>query len=160
MNAGIMKVYYGDGKGKTMSAIGRAILEASEGNQVIIIQFLKGRNPCEMSFLGRLEPEIKLFRFEKSDAGFSELTPEQRDDEIRNLRNGMNFARKVLSTGECGVLILDEVLGLLENEIISVEELRQLKNLAEETEIICTGTHAGKDLIDLADEVYRLESVK
>ena len=41
MNEGIMKVYYGNGKGKTMAAIGRGILEASEGRRVIIIQFLK-----------------------------------------------------------------------------------------------------------------------
>ena len=98
MNAGIMKVYYGNGKGKTMAAIGRGILEASEGNPVIVIQFLKSKNQEEMSFLGRLEPEFKLFRFEKSSAGFEELSQEQREEEMRNIRNGLNFARKVLTT--------------------------------------------------------------
>ena len=160
MNAGIMKVYYGNGKGKTMAAIGRGILEASEGNPVIVIQFLKSKNQEEMSFLGRLEPEFKLFRFEKSSAGFEELSQEQREEEMRNIRNGLNFARKVLTTGECGLLILDEVLGVLENGIITMEELAHLKELADETEVICTGTHASQELIDLADEVYRLEAVK
>lgn len=160
MKAGIMKVYYGNGKGKTMSAIGRGILEASEGNPVIVIQFLKSKNQEEMSFLGRLEPEFKLFRFEKSSAGFEELSLEQREEEMRNIRNGLNFARKVLTTGECGLLILDEVLGVLENGIITMEELAHLKELADETEVICTGTHASQELIDLADEVYRLEAVK
>ena len=160
MNAGIMKVYYGNGKGKTMAAIGRGILEASEGNPVIVIQFLKSKNQEEMSFLGRLEPEFKLFRFEKSSAGFEELSQEQREEEMRNIRNGLNFARKVLTTGECGLLILDEVLGVLENGIITMEELAHLKELADETEVICTGTHASQELIDLAEEVYRLEAVK
>ena len=160
MNEGIMKVYYGNGKGKTMAAIGRGILEASEGRRVIIIQFLKGRNEEEMSFLRKLEPEIKLFRFEKSDAGFEELTPEKREEEAMNMRNSMNFARKVLSTGECELLILDEVLGLLENGIISMDALRELKSHIDEAEVICTGTHATEELIELADEVYRLEAVK
>ena len=106
MKNGIIKVYYGDGKGKTTAAIGQGIMAASEERSVIIIQFLKSRNREEMSFISRLEPEIKLFRFEKSDACFADLTPEQKADEKANLRNGMNFARKVLSTGECNVLIL------------------------------------------------------
>ena len=57
-------------------------------------------------------------------------------------------------------MILDEVLGVLENGIITMEELAHLKELADETEVICTGTHASQELIDLADEVYRLEAVK
>ena len=72
----------------------------------------------------------------------------------------MNFARKVLATGECELLILDEVLGLLENGIITMDALCQLKDHIDETEVICTGTHATQELIDLADEVYRLEAVK
>jgi len=160
MNRGLIKVYYGDGKGKTMAAIGRCIMTASEGGNAIIVQFLKSKNEEEMSFISRLEPEIKLFRFEKSAAGFDELNEEQRTEEIINLRNGMNFARKVLSTGECSLLILDEVLGLLENKIITIDELEQLKSLADETEIIFTGTHASNELIALADKVYCIDNVK
>ena len=60
MKNGIIKVYYGDGKGKTTAAIGQGIMAASEERSVIIIQFLKSRNREEMSFISRLEPEIKL----------------------------------------------------------------------------------------------------
>ena len=42
------------------------------------------------------------------------------------MRNGINFARKVLTTRECDMLILDEVLGLVDNGIVSVEELELL----------------------------------
>ena len=62
MKNGIIKVYYGDGKGKTTAAIGQGIMAASEERSVIIIQFLKSRNREEMSFISRLEPEIKLFQ--------------------------------------------------------------------------------------------------
>jgi len=34
-------IYYGDGKGKSTSALGHAVRSASQGKNVIIIQFLK-----------------------------------------------------------------------------------------------------------------------
>ena len=75
---------------------------------------------------GRLEPEIKIFRFEKSDLNFAELSEEKKTEEIINIKNGINFAKKVLSTGECDLLILDELLGLIDNSIITVEDLKKI----------------------------------
>ena len=43
-----------------------------------------------------------------------------------NIRNGLNFARKVLTTDGCDVLILDEVLGLIDKGILTVEELKSV----------------------------------
>ena len=56
-----------------------------------------------------MEPEIKLFRFEKSDGNFVELPEEKKQEEIQNIRNGIGFAKKVLTTGECDLLILDDL---------------------------------------------------
>ena len=53
-------VYYGEGKGKSTSALGHAIRAASQGKNVIIIQFLKGKNEDEVSFIRRLEPEERV----------------------------------------------------------------------------------------------------
>ena len=58
MDRGVIQVYYGEGHGKSTAAIGNAIRIASEGKSVIIIQFLKGKNENELTFLSRLEPEI------------------------------------------------------------------------------------------------------
>ena len=73
-----------------------------------------------------MEPEIKLFRFEKSDGNFVELPEEKKQEEIQNIRNGIGFAKKVLTTGECDLLILDEVLGLVEKDIITEDDLKAL----------------------------------
>lgn len=66
MNQGSIIVYYGNGKGKSSSAIGHAICAAGAGESVAIIQFLKGNNQREIDFLKRLEPEVRLFSFEKN----------------------------------------------------------------------------------------------
>ena len=65
-----------------------------------------------MDYLRRLEPEVKVFRFEKMDRYYEDLSEDEQREENINILNGVNFAKKVLTIGECDVLILDEILGL------------------------------------------------
>lgn len=160
MEKGMIQIYSGDGHGKSPAALGRAIQAACEGEYVVIIQFLKGRGLIESEFVKRLEPEIKIFRFEKSAENFSRLSDEHKAEECRNIRNGLNFAKKVLNTGECALLILDEVLGVVDNGIITVEELRNLlAGKPEEVEIIMTGTSINDEVCLLADQVTKVETM-
>lgn len=161
MNQGLVHIYSGDGHGKTPAALGEAVMMAALGKSVVIIQFLKGRGLAASEFLSRLEPEIKIFRFEKSDVNFDELTEEKKTEEIINIKNGINFAKKVLATGECDLLILDELLGLIDNGIITAEELKNLLEAKdEETDVILTGISLNDEICLLADEVSRIETVK
>ena len=153
-------IYSGDGRGKSPAALGRAVQTAVRGGSVVLIQFLKGRGLEESEFLRRLEPEIKLFRFEKSDENFEELPEERKQDEISNIRNGINYAKKVLSTGECDLLILDEVLGLVEKGILQAEDLKSLLDCRGATDVILTGINLSDEVCILADEVSKIETVK
>ena len=108
----------------------------------------------------RLEPEIKIFRFEKSEEDFSHLSDERKEEEGRNIKNGLNFAKKILNTGECTLLILDEVLGLIDNGIITVEELKNLlSGKPEEMDIIMTGITLNDKVCALADQVTKVETM-
>lgn len=162
MNKGTIYIYSGDGHGKSPAALGRAISMACQGKNVVIIQFLKGRGLEDSEFLRRMEPEIKLFRFEKSEGNFAELSEEQKTDEIINIKNGLNFAKKVLCTGECDLLILDEVLRLIDNGIITVEDLKSLLDMRsdEAMDVIMTGNTVNEEVFVLADEVTKLQSIK
>ena len=161
MEQGRITVFCGEGKGKTSAALGQAIFGASKGRSVIIIQFLKGKAGEGIDFIKRLEPEIKGFSFEKSDANFQELSPEEQEEECMNIRNGMNFARKVLSTDGCDILILDEVLGLLDKGIVTSEELKALiETKDEETDLMFTGIHMCEELYPYADDVFQIGTLK
>ena len=150
-------VYCGNGKGKTTAALGYAIQFASQGKNVIIIQFLKGKNEEEMEFLKRLEPEIKVFSFARSEKSYTELSDEMQQEESMNIRNGFNFAKKVLVTGECSLLILDEFLGLLDNHMVSEEDLEILMNAkSEDTEIVLTGRNMSDALRKYAGAIYKI----
>ena len=106
-------IFCGAGMGKTSAALGKGVRAASEGKSVVVIQFLKEKKTENVEeFFKRLEPEIRLFRFEKFPEEYESLTEREREEENLNIKNGLNFARKVLQTEECDVLILDEILGL------------------------------------------------
>lgn len=160
MDKGMIHIYTGDGRGKSPAAIGRAVQAAVEGKSVVIIQFLKGKGLSDSEYIRRLEPEIKLFHFEKSDENYVELSEEKKREETINIRNGINYAKKVLTIGECDLLILDEVLGLVEKEIISVEDLKALLECHGSTDVILTGVNLCDDICVLADEVSKIETVK
>lgn len=161
MEKGVLQVYCGSGKGKTTAALGQAIKEASNGKSVFIIQFLKGRQQEQLDFIQRLEPEIKMFRFERHQRSFEELTEQEKEEETRNMKNGLCFARKVLSTGECDVLILDEILGLLEYGIAGLDDIQAVLDEVEENmEVIFTGVTICPEVMEWADCVYEVKTLK
>lgn len=64
-------------------------------------------------------------------------------------------------TGESTILVLDEILGLLERNIITVEDIKVLIDAKDEgTELILTGTEMNKELMQYADAVYEIKSIK
>lgn len=161
MEKGFVKIYCGEGKGKSTSSLGRALVCAGEGKEVFMIQFLKGRYTGTLDYLKRLEPEVKVFRFEKMSRFYEELSENEQREEELNIRNGVNFARKVVSIGECDVLILDEFLGLVDLGIIAVEDVIQIiRHKPEEMELILTGRNLPEALVDEADYISKIGIVK
>ena len=161
MGKRIVQVFYGPGKGKTSAAVGQCIRAASLGQSVIIIQFLKGKDAEEFNFLERLEPDIKLFRFEKSEDSYDLLLPSQQKEEKQNILNGFNFAKKVIDTGECDVLVLDEVLGLLDIGLIEVSDIIKLIELRDDyTRLVLTGRNLPEELREYVNIISKLDLEK
>lgn len=161
MNAGIVRIFYGEGHGKSTAAMGRALQAASEGKQVFVIHYLKGRMEGEAQFMKKLEPEIKVFQFEKNNVSYENLSPEEKKEAQLNIKNGVNFARKVLLTGECDLLILDEVLGLVDAGLLQKEELENLlKSRSGGMDLILTGRNMDESIRVYADEIYKIKSEK
>lgn len=160
-DTGRVQIYYGDGRGKTTAALGYALQAASAGRNVFVIHFLKGRMTTESAFMQRLEPEIKVFHFEKTDQRYELLSEQEKLEENRNLKNGVNFARKVLMNDECSLLILDELLGVIDNGVVTREEIEALfQAKADETQIIITGRSLPDYMKEYADAVYEIRLEK
>ena len=159
MNKGSVRVYYGNGAGKSSAALGYALRAAAEGKTAIIIQFLKAE--VNYDYLSKLEPEIRIFRFERTKECFSELSAEEQEDEKLNIRNGVAFAKKVISTGECDLLILDEILGAINEKIVPEEEVvNALSQAGEGMEVILTGRTLPDGIREVASSVCNITPEK
>lgn len=158
---GSIQVYHGTGKGKTTAALGLGIRAAGSGKQVIMVQFLKRKSSNTTEFLRRLEPELQIFRFERAECDFSELSPEKQKEQISNIKTALLYTKKVIDTGQCDVLILDEILGLIDYGIITAEELEQLISQREyPMDIVLTGRYMPDNIKNIADCIYNIESEK
>ena len=157
MEQGKIQVYYGNGIGKSSAALGSAIRNASKDHTAYIIQFLKGQFNNEL--LERLEPEIKTFRFERSLNGFDTLNEEERREEKANILNGLSFAKKALVTGECDILVLDEILGAVNEGVVSVTEVQEmLSQKGPFTTVILTGRTLPDEIRAMADCICNISS--
>ena len=78
-----------------------------------------------------------------------------------NIRNGLNFARKVLTTDGCDILILDEVLGLIDRGILTIEELKALIEAGDgDTELMLTGIRMYEELYPCVEDVFCIDTLK
>ena len=160
MERELTEVYCGNGKGKTALAIGQSIREAVQGKSVIVIQFLKGCEKRSLDFMEDLDNlDFKIFRFEKRDCCYEQLTEEEKAEERSNILNGLNFARKVVVTQECDFLLLDEILGLLDRGIVRVDAIIDiLKQKDESMHIVMTGWNFPEELKPYVDTITTLNS--
>lgn len=161
MSKGVVQIYYGEGHGKSMAALGSAMRCISEGRQASVIQFLKGKNEQEQNLFSRLEPEIKYFNFARAGIRFEELDEEKKMEEIMNLKNGFNYGKKVISTGACDLVVLDEILGLVDLKVLTFDDIREMiESKPEDMTIIMTGRVMDDRLRELADEIYHISPEK
>ncbi len=154
-----IQVYYGNGRGKTTASLGLGIRAAGMGKQVIMIQFLKKKHSETLDFLQKLEPELKIFRFEKASCSYSDLTQEEQQEQKRNIQVALSYTKKVLDTGQCDLLILDDIFGLVDYEIITVDELMHLIACRDESmDLILTGRRMPDRIRDVADCIYYIST--
>ncbi len=147
-----LHLYYGDGKGKTTSAVGLAVRAQGAKLRVAFIQFLKDGSSSEIRQLKQLG--ITCFAF--GDGKF------YRKREIPNnvresCREALAKAAKLADSYD--LIVLDEALTALGLGAISQEEMLELVNLAK-CELVLTGREAPEQLIARADYVTFMKKIK
>ena len=157
MESGIIQAFYGTGKGKTSAAVGQALRELQHGQRITMIQFLKGKVADEFQVLDRLEPDVQIFRFDKSDVSYCDLSESEKEEEKANILNGFNFSKKVLETGESDVIILYELLGLIDLGILTEDDVEDLLRIQGDfRKLIITGTKLPEQIRAYVDEVSEI----
>ena len=106
---GLVVVMTGQGKGKTTSALGIAIRSVGHGIKVCIIEFIKGdMYSGEIDGIKRLYPDVELHIMGKGFCGIKGDLHSYQEHRAK-AQEALKFARKKMSSGKFGVLILEEI---------------------------------------------------
>lgn len=160
MKRGLIEIYTGDGKGKTTAAVGLCVRALGRGFKVYMVQFLKGRDTGELHILKDYK-NFKVFRFQTSDKFFWQMTEEEKTELRIEMKKAYELIENVLKNNECDLLILDEIMGVIHNNIYSIDDVLKLMDEKPDTiEMVMTGRNAPEAIIDKADLVTEMKLIK
>lgn len=161
INEGLVQVYTGDGKGKTTAALGLGMRAAGNDFKVIMVQFLKGDFTGELNSVKKLQPNFQIIRFEKKRGFFWTLTEEEKLELKKEIENAFGFCIEVEKENKCDVLILDEIMGVLINKLLTEEDIIKLIDLKPRNmELVLTGRNVPERILERADLVTEMKAVK
>ncbi|MFA5104695.1 MAG: cob(I)yrinic acid a,c-diamide adenosyltransferase [Candidatus Margulisiibacteriota bacterium] len=158
--------FIGDGEGKTSAAIGHAVRAAGHGKKVAILQFLKGQERCgEYKYFKKCNGiEIYLV----GDPSFF-IDPSKKDIHIKKAKEGLSLAKKLISSKEYFLIVLDEIFDAAAAGLISNNDIEGLIDIVRASgrsplpggnNLILTGRILPPELSRKIDLVTQMKKIK
>ena len=153
---GLVRVYTGNGQGKTTTALGMAVKALIEGKSVYVGQFIKKDADDEVQFSRKYDQlQIEQLGF----GGFEHRTPNENNRAAALA--GLDRCKTLMSSGMYDMIVMDELCVAIHYDLLSREQIEALLDSRPlHTELIITGADAPEWLIDAADCVTELTEVK
>jgi len=164
MKQGLTQIFWGDGKGKTTSALGASLRACGNGYKVYLIQFLKNgatglkeEIPGEIKALKKF-PNFHCKRFGTKEWVIKKVTKSQ----IKSCKEALQFSEKILTSNKADIVILDEILYAVQLNLLKEEEIVNLiEKKPIEKELILTGSHKPlKKIFEKADLISHIKKIK
>lgn len=169
---GLVHVITGDGKGKTTASIGLAVRALGSNLRVYMLQFLKSGSTGELYTIKNHLPGMqiiqfgvdavrerqqKLYTFTDKGSKFT-FNPDNEEKEAAML--GFQHAKRVISSGNYDLVILDEINAVLDKGIIPIKDVLDLIGSHGNVELVFTGRDAPKEITEAADYVNIVKKIK
>ena len=159
MNKGIIRLYTGDGKGKTTMALGLALRVFGEGRRVFVGQFIKDDPKGDIMALRKAIPGIVTAQFGCGTGCIAGREPDKTD--LDCAKKGLERAKQALKSANFGLVVLDEITIPMYFGLITIKEIEELISLKSPgTELVFTGRYASEELKKLCYIVTVVESEK
>lgn len=162
---GYIHIYKGDGKGKTSILNGTTIRALGYGMNIKYLRFLKNRESGEILFFEK-NTNLKIENFYHFSQQFIWDMNKQEEREIlinkfkEETRKGFERLKNLLKDENVDLIIVDEILGCIENQFINEDEIVEaLQGKKEHIEVILSGREPKKgmskleNIADLISEV-------
>ena len=155
-----VQIYTGNGRGKTVAALGLALRAAGADLKVLFITFMKSTHPySELNSLSQLASHITLVR-----AGDDDFVLEKRpatDEECAAIEHGLDVAREAMQKGGYDMIVLDEIGVAVHFQAIAEEKVIDLiRERPSSVELILTGRYCPPSWLELADLVTDMQEIK
>ncbi|MEY4298667.1 MAG: hypothetical protein RLZZ423_1846 [Cyanobacteriota bacterium] len=158
LEKGLVLVFTGEGKGKTTAALGLVLRTLGHGEQVAVVQFIKGGwQPGEAR---ALELFGDALHWHALGEGFTWET-QDRDRDRQLVQQAWQRSCSYLADGERKLVVLDEVNVALKLGYLAVEQV--LEGLALRpplTHVALTGRGAPPALLERADLVTEMKLLR
>jgi len=158
---GLVIVYTGGGKGKTSAALGLVLRAVGYNHKVCMVQFVKGSwHYGELDSAKRLAPEFEMITAGKGFVGIlDDKSP--REEHVKAANDTLVISREKIMSGKFDVVILDEINYAIQLELLKLDDVIDLiKSKPAELDLVLTGNHATKEVIELADLVTEMKEIK
>ena len=158
---GLVLVYTGGGKGKTSAALGLVLRAVGYNHKVCMVQFVKGSwHYGELDSAKRLAPEFEMITAGKGFVGIlDDKSP--REEHVKAANDTLMISREKIASGKFDVVILDEINYAIQLELLKLDDVIDLiKSKPTELDLVLTGNHAAKEVIELADLVTEMKEIK
>lgn len=149
----MIHLYYGDGKGKTSTAVGAAVRAAGAGWQVRFVQFLKNGDSSELAALKRLGVDCPV-----ADCPFP-LLKDRSPDDNRRLRAAYTHLidDTAAAAARTDLIVLDEVVDACALQLVDESAVRRLLEIPR-VEWILTGHTLSPTLAPCADYITHMQA--
>ena len=153
---GLLIVITGNGKGKSTSGFGTVARAVGHGLNAAVVQYIKGTWACgERTLL-----ENAGVSFDVMATGFTWNT-QDKDKDIAAAQTVWQRSKELLADKSVDVILLDEITNMVAYKYIDLEEvITALKNRPENQHVIITGRACHREIIELADTVSEVQSIK
>ncbi|WP_017445507.1 cob(I)yrinic acid a,c-diamide adenosyltransferase [Gayadomonas joobiniege] len=153
---GIFIVITGNGKGKSTSGFGTVARAVGHGLSAAVVQFIKGGWECgERNLLQSHGCEFAVM-----GTGFTWET-QNREADIAAAEAVWARGKAFLADEKIDLVLLDELTYMLSYDYLDSDEvLDAIVNRPPHQHVIVTGRGADKNLLEIADTVSEIQSVK
>ena len=153
---GLLLVITGNGKGKSTSGFGVVTRSVGHGLKAAVCQFIKGTWDCgERNLLEKMGVPFYVM-----ETGFTWET-QNKEQDIAAAELVWQEAKKLLSDPEVNTVLLDELTYMLSYRYLDIDEvLETIANRPEGQHVVVTGRAAHRRLIEMADTVSEVQSIK
>jgi cob(I)alamin adenosyltransferase len=155
---GLLMIHTGDGKGKSTAAFGMIARALGWNMQVGVVQFIKGKwKTGEKEFFRRFPDQVK---FHVMGEGFTWETQDRARD-VAAAEAAWDKAKELLADPTLQLVVLDELNIALRYDYLDVNRvLADLQARPADLHVCVTGRNAKPELIEAADLVTEMQSVK